>query len=49
VIGIKGMRFFAYQTLVTVTKRPLKLFDDRLQALDWLVQDGSGEKRPQIF
>jgi hypothetical protein len=43
VIGIKGMRFFAYQTVVTVTKRPLKLFDDRLQALDWLVKDGSGE------
>ncbi|HLW51579.1 MAG TPA: hypothetical protein VKW06_01950 [Candidatus Angelobacter sp.] len=44
VIGIRGMRFFAYQTVVTVTKRPLKLFDDRTQALDWLVQeDGASE------
>jgi hypothetical protein len=39
VIGIKGMRFFAYQTVVSITKRPLKLFDDRMQALDWLVRD----------
>jgi hypothetical protein len=39
VIGIKGMRFFAYQTVVTVTKRPLRLFGDRAQALDWLAQD----------
>jgi hypothetical protein len=39
VIGIKGMRFFAFQTVVSLTKRPLKLFSDRWQALDWLVQD----------
>lgn len=43
VIGIKGMRFFAYQTVVSITKRPLKLFDDRNQALDWLAQDGETE------
>lgn len=43
VIGIKGMRYFAYQTVVTVTKRPLKLFDNRVQALDWLVEDGGPE------
>lgn len=43
VIGIKGMRYFAYQTVVTVTKRPLKLFDKREQALDWLVEDGGPE------
>ena len=43
VIGIKGMRFFAYQTVVSVTKRPLKLFDHRLQALDWLAEDTSPE------
>jgi len=43
VIGIKGMRFFAYQTVVSVTKRPLKLFNDRLQALDWLAEDDGGE------
>jgi hypothetical protein len=35
-IGIKGMRYFAYQTVVSVTKRPLKLFSDRMEALDWL-------------
>jgi len=38
-IGIKGMRFFTYQTVVSITNRPLKLFSDRLQALDWLVQE----------
>jgi hypothetical protein len=41
VIGIKGMRFFAYQTVVSVTKRPLKLFNDRVEALDWLAEDSS--------
>jgi hypothetical protein len=39
VIGIKGMRYFAYQTVVSVTKRPLKLFSDRIEALDWLAED----------
>ena len=39
VIGIKGMRYFAYQTVVSVTKRPLKLFSDRQEALDWLAGD----------
>jgi hypothetical protein len=43
VIGLKGMRFFAYQTVVSITKRPLKLFDTREQALDWLVQDGDAK------
>lgn len=43
VIGIRGMRFFAYQTVVSLTKRPLKLFDDRNDALDWLAQDGKAE------
>lgn len=43
VIGIKGMRFFAYQTVVSLTHRPLKLFDDRTKALDWLAQDGQGD------
>lgn len=43
VIGIKGMRFFAFQAVVSLTKRPLKLFDDRLQALDWLAQDDGAE------
>jgi hypothetical protein len=43
VIGIKGMRFFAYQTVVSLTKRPLKLFDNRTEALDWLAQDGDSE------
>jgi hypothetical protein len=42
-IGIKGMRFFAYQTVVSLTKRPLKLFDNRTEALDWLSQDGEPE------
>lgn len=39
-IGIKGMRFFAYQTVVSLTKRPLKLFETRAEALDWLALDG---------
>ncbi len=38
-LGIKGMRFFAYQTVVSITNRPLKLFSNRSQALDWLVQE----------
>ncbi len=42
-IGIKGMRFFAYQSVVSLTNRPLKLFNDRQQALDWLVQEGDKE------
>lgn len=40
VTGVSGLRFFMLQTIITVTQRPLKLFDDRLQALDWLAQDG---------
>jgi hypothetical protein len=39
-IGIKGMRFFAYQTVVSLTKRPLKLFEGCEEALDWLAIDG---------
>ncbi len=39
VIGVTGMRFFALQSVATLTNRPLKLFNDRLQALDWLAQD----------
>ena len=42
-IGIKGMRFFAYQSVVSLTNRPLKLFNDRQQALDWLVQEDGSE------
>jgi hypothetical protein len=42
-IGIKGMRFFAYQSVVSLTNRPLKLFNDRQQALDWLVKEGGEE------
>ncbi|HKF20060.1 MAG TPA: hypothetical protein VKE93_00750 [Candidatus Angelobacter sp.] len=38
-IGITGMRFFAYQTVVRLTKRPLKLFEGRGEALDWLALD----------
>lgn len=43
VIGIKGMRYFAYQTVVSLTKRPLKLFDNRIEALDWLARVGDSE------
>lgn len=43
VMGVKGMRFFAFQTVVRLTNRPLKLFDDRQQALDWLAQDDDPE------
>jgi hypothetical protein len=39
-IGITGMRFFAYQTVVRLTKRPLKLFETQAEALDWLALDG---------
>jgi hypothetical protein len=39
VVGVTGLRYFALQTLIKVTKRPIKLFDTRLQALDWLAQD----------
>jgi hypothetical protein len=43
VIGITGMRFFAFQAVVSLTKRPFKLFDSREQALDWLAQDDGPE------
>jgi hypothetical protein len=43
VIGIKGMRFFAFQAVVSLTKRPFELFDSRQQAPDWLAQDDSPE------
>jgi len=39
VIGIKGLRFFAFKTIVTATQRPIKLFEDRQKALDWLAED----------
>lgn len=43
VIGITGLRFFALKTLVSVTRRPIRLFDNRLQALDWLAKDEEAE------
>jgi hypothetical protein len=43
VIGMKGMRFFAFQAVVSLTKRPFKLFEDREQALNWLAQDDGAE------
>jgi hypothetical protein len=39
VVGVTGLRYFALQTIISVTKRPIKLFDTKLQALDWLAQD----------
>jgi len=39
VVGVTGLRFFALKTLISVSKRPIKLFDTRLQALDWLAND----------
>jgi hypothetical protein len=39
VIGITGMRFFAFQTVARFIRRPLKQFATREQALDWLAQD----------
>jgi len=36
VVGVTGLRYFALQTIISVTKRPIKLFDTKLQALDWL-------------
>jgi hypothetical protein len=43
VIGVTGLRFFALKTLISVSKRPIKLFDNRLQALDWLAQEDEAE------
>lgn len=42
-IGIKGMRFFAYQTVIKATNRPFKLFNSRDEALEWLVEGGDEE------
>ena len=42
VIGVTGLRFFALKTIISVAKRPIKLFDTRLQALDWLAKDDEG-------
>jgi hypothetical protein len=39
VIGVTGMRYFAFQTLVKLTGRPIRLFEKAEQALDWLAQD----------
>ncbi len=39
VVGVTGLRYFALQTLIRITKRPIKLFDKKSQALDWLAQD----------
>ena len=43
VIGVTGLRFFALKTIISATKRSLKLFDTRLQALDWLAKDDETE------
>jgi hypothetical protein len=43
VIGVTGLRFFALQFIITVSKRQIKLFDGRSQALDWLAQDDASE------
>jgi hypothetical protein len=42
VIGVTGLRFFALKTIISLSKRPIKLFDTRLQALDWLAKDDDG-------
>jgi hypothetical protein len=42
VIGVTGLRFFALKTIISAAKRPLKLFDTRMQALDWLAKDEPG-------
>jgi hypothetical protein len=43
VIGVTGMRFFAFQAVISLTKRPFKLFDSREQALEWLAQEDGTE------
>ncbi len=43
VIGVKGMRYFAFQTVISFSKRPMKLFENRLEALDWLALDGEAK------
>ena len=39
VLGVKGLRYFAFQTIIRFSNRPMKLFEDRAQALDWLAED----------
>jgi hypothetical protein len=43
VIGVKGLRFFAFKTIITATNRPMKLFENREKALDWLAGDDDPE------
>lgn len=43
VTGVTGLRFFALKAIVNVSNRPVKLFETRLQALDWLVKDDDPE------
>jgi hypothetical protein len=37
-VGVTGMRFFAFQTVAATLRRPIKLFEAREKALDWLAQ-----------
>ena len=39
VTGVTGLRYFALKTIISASNRPIKLFDTRLQALDWLAKD----------
>jgi hypothetical protein len=39
VVGVKGLRFFAFKTIIAATQRPMRLFEDRQRALDWLAED----------
>jgi hypothetical protein len=43
VLGVKGLRYFALQTVISFSKRPMKLFENRQEALDWLAQEGEAE------
>lgn len=41
VSGVVGFRSFVLQAIANASQRPIKLFKDRTQALEWLLQEGS--------
>jgi hypothetical protein len=41
--GVSGFRSFMLQTIANATKRPIRLFKERVEALDWLVTDVDAE------
>jgi hypothetical protein len=41
VVGVTGFRTFMLQTIANAARRPIKLFNERLSALEWLIKDDS--------